>query len=207
MFDWHHSRDMAGYGALGDLGTHAIDLARFLIGEIVSVQAISKTFISQRPINGRPENHRRVDVDDVTLAVISFSNGVIGTIEASWLTPGRTDSLGFEIYGSRGSLIFDSERLDELIVYLEGNKYIIGPQKVLVLRDVHPYMKNYWSNQAGGFRWEDTFTNELHHFVECLTQERTIDPEGATFLDGFRNCKVMDAIIRSSMEEKKIDVN
>lgn len=205
--DWHHSSAKAGYGALADLGTHAIDLARFLAGEVRSVQALSKTFIESRPEKRGSSKKVKVDVDDVTVSALTFANGAVGFLEAAWLTPGRTDSLSFEAYGSKGSMRFNLERINELEVYLPGeDPRFNGPRNVLVLGKEHPFMTRYWVKQAGGFSWENSFVNELNHFLECLVGGRPVSPEGATFLDGYRNCLVMDSMVESAKTGRRVEI-
>src|ERR687888_347762 len=101
---WRFDPAQAGSGALGDLGTHIVDLARYLVGEIVSVSARVRTIVPGRA------------VDDHVVATIEFAGGVVGTLEASRLARGRINSNAFEVNGSRGSLAFDVERLNELEV-------------------------------------------------------------------------------------------
>src|SRR5712671_1795139 len=102
---WRFDPNAAGSGALGDLGAHVIDLARFLNGEIGSVSGLVKTFLAGR------------QVDDAIEAAVEFANGSVGTIEATRLALGRRNALQWEINGSKGSLAFDMERLNELQVF------------------------------------------------------------------------------------------
>lgn len=205
--DWHHFSQMAGYGALADLGTHAIDLARFLAGEVKSVQAVSKTFVHSRPEKSGSSKKVKVDVDDATVSTLSFKNGAVGVLEAAWVTPGRTDSLAFEAYGSKGSLRFNLERINELEVYLPGeDSRFNGVRNVLVLGKEHPFMTRYWVNQGGGFSWENSFVNELNHYLERLVDGKPVSPEGATFADGYRNCMIMDAMVESSKTGRKVEL-
>ena len=205
--DWHHSRELGGNGALWDLGTHAIDLARFLVGEFATVQSVSKNYVPYRPDKKGSKTKKKVDVDDATVSAVSFKNGSIGVLEAAWVTPGREDYLAFEVYGSKGSVKFNLERINELEVYLDsGDERFLGNRDVLVLGRDHPFMKRYWVNQAGGFSWENAFVNELNHYIERLVKGESVAPEGATFLDGYRNCLVMDSMIESAKTGKRIDI-
>jgi len=111
---WRLRRDIAGSGALGDLGSHVIDLARFLVGEIDSVTGILKTFIEERPLPEDPSKKGKVDVDDAFIAIVKFSNGAIGSIEATRFAAGRKNYQRIEIHGSEGSIVFNLERLNEL---------------------------------------------------------------------------------------------
>lgn len=206
-FDWHHSYESGGYGALADIGSHAIDLARYLAGEITSVQSVSKNFVASRPKAKSSKKMLGVDVDDATVSVVSFANGAVGMIEASWVTPGHLDYLAFEAFGSKGSVMFNLERINELNVQLEEkDPRFIGMADVHVLGREHPYMTKYWVNQAGGFSWENGFVNELHHYLDRLAEGRSVAPEGATFLDGYRNCLIIDAMVESARGGKRIQV-
>jgi predicted dehydrogenase len=208
-YGWHHDSRIAGYGALSDLGTHALDLARFLVGEICSVSGAQETFIRERPIAHGSAEKKKVDVDDLTVACLKFQNGALGILEASWLTGGRTDYLRFEVYGSLGTVRYNLERIHELEVFkTDGDQKTRGFRNVMVLnKDFHPYMKQYWSNQGGGFAWEHTFINEFNHYISCIADDAPIAPNGATFYDGFRNCRIMDGISESATSEKWVDVS
>src|SRR6187431_874964 len=111
---WRLDKDVAGSGALGDLGAHVIDLARYLVGEIASVSASTRTFVKER-------EGVAVTVDDAVESVVDFADGAVGTIEASRFCAGRKNGLQFEINGSKGSLSFDIERLNELQVHYSGS--------------------------------------------------------------------------------------
>ena len=107
---WRFDKAAAGSGALGDLGAHVIDLARYLVGEIEAVAAMTQTFIPGR------------DVDDAVESVVRFENGAVGTIEASRFCQGRKNAFTWEINGSKGSIRFDLERLNELQVHFNDSK-------------------------------------------------------------------------------------
>jgi len=190
---WRLSADQAGSGALGDLGAHVIDLARYLVGEIGEVSGLTKTFVEDRP-NGH------VDVDDAFEAVIAFEGGAVGTLEASRFCLGRKNGLTFEINGSKGSLRFELERLNELQVHLVGSKpgeRAQGFRTVLVSEPEHPWWEHWWP-QGHMIGWEHTFIHELHHLLTAIREDSSVGPHGATFEDGYRASEVCDAIVRSS---------
>ncbi len=204
---WMHQSETAGYGALADLGTHAIDLARFLVGEVASVSGASETFIKERPVAQGSSEKARVDVDDTTIACMRFREGALGVFEASWLTSGRVDYLRFEAYGTMGTIRFNLERLNELEVFIRDDRAdLAGFRRVPVVGKDHPYMKTFWTNQGIGFAWQYSFTNELHHFIECLAEDKPLGPIGATFEDGYKAMLIMDAIAESSRTEKWVRV-
>jgi predicted dehydrogenase len=177
---WRFDPSQAGTGAIGDLGTHIIDIARYLVGDIVSVSSLVRTIVPGR------------EVDDHFVATVAFENGVIGTLEASRLARGRINSNAFEVNGSKGSLFFDVERLNELEV--ADTKAF---RRVLVTEPDHPFMRHWWP-PGHIIGWGDTFTHELGHMLEAIAGEHAVGPHGATFEDGYRCAEVTEAILRSA---------
>jgi predicted dehydrogenase len=190
---WRLDRGAAGSGALGDIGAHVIDLARFLVGEIATVSAITRTFVPERPGG-------TVDVDDAFEAVVEFETGAVGTIEASRFCRGRKNGLVFEINGSKGSIVFELERLNELQVHLTDSspgRSTQGFRQVLVTEADHPFWSWWWPH-GHIIGWEHTFVHEIHHFLNAIATGEEVRPYGADFEDGYRAAEVCDAILRSS---------
>ena len=178
---WRFDKSAAGSGALGDLGAHVVDLARYLVGEIASVAAITAAFWPGR------------EVDDAVEAAVSFESGAVGTIEATRFASGRKNHFAWEINGSKGSLAFDLERLNEL-EYSEGNK---GFRTVLVTEADHPFWEHWWPH-GHIIGWEHTFVHELHHLLTAIRDDGGVAPHGATLEDGYRAAEVCDAMLRSA---------
>ena len=183
---WRFQPDEAGSGALGDLGAHVVDLARFLAGEIASVSGFVKTFVPAR------------QVDDAVEAAVEFENGAVGTIESTRLALGRRNAFQWEINGSKGSLAFDMERLNELQVFRADGDRARGFKTVLVSEANHPFWEHWWppGHIVG---WGETFVHELHHVLRAIADDGEVAPYGATFEDGYRAAEVCDAIIRSGV--------
>jgi len=203
---WRLRKGVAGSGALGDLGSHIIDLARFLIGEPSSVMALMKTFVKERPLpdgSGMGE----VGVDDAFEAIVEFENGAIGTLEASRFSPGRKNHQVLEINGSKGSISFNLERLNELEVFwTNGPKETQGFTNVLVTEAYHPFW-SYWWPHGHIIGWEHTFVHEIAHLLDAIVHDRDVAPYGATFEDGYRNAVICDAIEQSSREGRRVAIN
>jgi predicted dehydrogenase len=191
---WRFQPDEAGSGALGDLGAHVIDLARFLNGEIASVSGLLKTFVAGRK------------VDDALEATVEFENGSVGTIESTRLALGRRNALQWEINGSKGSVAFDLERLNELQVFRADGDRARGFKTVLVTETNHPFWGHWWP-PGHIIGWGDTFVHELHHMLRAIAADGEIDPYGATFEDGYRAAEVCDAIVRSGASERREQVS
>jgi predicted dehydrogenase len=198
---WRLRQATAGSGVLGDLGSHAIDLARFLIGEPTAVMAATRTFIDERPLaDGLGTG--TVDVDDAFATVVTFDSGALGTIEASRVSLGRRNHFVLEVNGSLGSLRFNLERLNELEVYTAESG---GFADVLVTERHHPYMASWWP-PGHIIGWEHTFVHELAHFIDAIVNDRDVAPFGATFVDGYRAAVVGDAIARSAETGRRIEI-
>jgi predicted dehydrogenase len=180
---WRFDKSAAGSGALGDLGAHVVDMARYLVGEIDSTAAMTATFWPGR------------EVDDAVEAAVSFQNGAVGTIEATRFANGRKNAFTWEVNGSKGSLAFDLERLNEL-EHSEGNK---GFRTVLVTEADHPFWEHWWPH-GHIIGWEHTFVHELHHLLTAIRDGGDVAPHGATLEDGYRAAEVCDAMMRSAEE-------
>ena len=202
---WRLDAATAGSGALGDLGSHIIDLGRFLVGEPTSVSALTTTFIPER----KTEDGRtmKVEVDDAFEAIVRFENGAVGTLEASRFARGRKNANTFEINGEKGSIAFNMERLNELEVYLpeEGNGDVDGFRQVLVTEANHPYV-NVWWPQGHIIGWEHTFVHQLHHFLGAVVNGTEVGPLCGTFEDGYRNAVICDAILESARAGRRVEI-
>ena len=202
---WRLDKKQAGSGALGDLGAHIIDLGRFLVGEIKSVSALTRTFIEARPTSDGKMG--KVDVDDAFVAAIAFENGAIGTLEATRFAAGRKNYNCFEVNGEKGSLRFDLERMNELEVFWVGDKpkETQGFHRVLVTEGYHPWWP-YWWPHGHIIGWEHTFVHEITHLLDCIVNDKEVAPFGATFADGYRAAVVCDGILESARTRRQIDL-
>ena len=201
---WRLDKEQAGSGALGDLGAHIIDLGRYLVGEISSVSAMTKTFIKERP-DGEGGTGQ-VTVDDAFAAAVEFENGAIGTLEATRYAGGRKNGNRFEINGEKGSIAFNLERMNELEVYWVGDepKETRGFTNVLVSEPYHPWWENWWP-QGHMIGWEHTFVHEITHLLDCIVNDKEVAPIGADFEDGYRCAVVCDAILASAELRRQVD--
>ena len=193
---WRFDKALAGSGALGDLGAHVIDLARYLVGEIKSVAGTTATFKPGR------------EVDDAFESVVAFDNGAVGTIEATRFATGRKNALTWEINGSKGSIAFDLERLNELQVHIAGStpaESAQGFRTVLVSEAEHPFWEWWWPH-GHIIGWEHTLVHEIHHLLTAIREDGDVAPHGATFEDGYRCAEVCDAILRSAENGSREEV-
>jgi predicted dehydrogenase len=166
---WRLDASRSGSGALGDLGSHAIDLAQWLIGDDVArLSARTTVFVDARPAPGANGTLRPVTVDDAAFVLAEFGSGVIGTIEATRYALGRKNALRFEINGSKGSVAWDLERNNELEFYeADGQPGTAGFTRVLTTDPSHPYLANWWP--AGHtLGYDHAFVNQAADFVNAV---------------------------------------
>jgi len=193
---WRLDRTKAGFGALGDLGSHVIDLARFLVGDITDVAGTMETFTKERPLPDDPSRRAPVTVDDTAAAIVRFANGALGTIEVTRYAPGRKNHNRFEINGSLGSLGFNLERMNELELYLLSDPAPIrGFHTILVTdRDHHPYVKAWWP-PGHIIGYEHTFTHTVYDLLEAIAKGTPVSP---SFEDGLAAQRIIEAIARAA---------
>jgi predicted dehydrogenase len=201
---WRLRKEAAGSGALGDIASHSLDLARFLVGEISEVTGALETFIKERPLPDNPRKKGKVTVDDASASVVRFRNGALGTIEASRFATGRKNYNRFEINGSKGSVVFDLERLNELEVYLTSDPGDVqGFHDVMVTEGAHhPYVGHWWP-PGHIIGYEHTFVHTVYDLLEAVARNRMPSPN---FVDGVQNQKVLAAMEKAAATKRWVKV-
>jgi predicted dehydrogenase len=202
---WRLQKDIAGSGALGDLGAHIVDLARMLVGDVTTVTGMTETFIKQRPISAgmtgglgakAGEGIGEVTVDDAALFLARFANGAVGSFEATRFAKGRANYNSFEINGSKGSIVFDLHRMNELNVFFDDDPpEVKGFRNVLVTDgDAHKYLSAWWPD-GHIIGWEHTFTHGVYDLLNGIAANESPAP---TFEDGMHCQAILDAVERSA---------
>lgn len=202
-------------GVLLGLGSHAIDMARYLVGEPASVHGTLRTFVESRAAaDGGLGNDSRNDAsvkmvdDDTAVATMEFEGGAIGTMEASYTCRGRKNQFSWEIHGENGSMQWDLEDLNRLHVHLHDEKApnVKGFENVLVTEGHHELMERWWPH-GHILSWEHLHTNMIHHLVDAIAHDKRVGPHGATFEDGYRAAVVSDCIEQSFQTGRRVAVN
>jgi len=201
---WRFRKDKAGSGALGDILSHSLDLGRFVLGsEVTEVAATLETFVKQRPLPENPKKKGRVTVDDAAVALARFANGAVGSIEGTRFAAGRKNYNRFEVNGSKGSVAFHMERMNELEYYsLEDDPKLQGFRVIQATDPGHAYFKAWWP--AGHIiGYEHTFTHTILDFLDAVASKKRVRPD---FEDGVRNQLVLDAIEKAAKTKKWVEV-
>jgi predicted dehydrogenase len=212
---WRFQKSIAGSGALGDIGTHVVDMARYLCGEINQVNTQLKTWIPTRPIQSGTQDklgtgaknadapRAAVDVDDEVISLLEFENGAIGSLEATRNAHGRNNFLTFEIHGTLGSIYFNYERRDELQVAFAND---LGDRKgfrTVYTGPAHPYGDGLWPIPALGIGYGETKIIEAYDFIKAITEGGEVSPN---FKDGYQINLIADAMAESSEKRQWVSV-
>jgi predicted dehydrogenase len=199
---WRTDRKLCGSGAHGDLNAHLVDLTRALTGlEFDAVCGVQQTFTKERPDGAGGK--AKVDVDDAFCFLARFKGGAIGTYEATRVAPGRKNFHCVEVSGTKGSIRWNLERMNELEVFSFADaRDAQGFRTVMVMDGVHPYAANWWPD-GHIVGYEHTFVHHVVDFVRALHDGSPFAPD---FDDGVAVQAVLDAAIASAKSGKWVKV-
>lgn len=199
---WRFDRTRAGSGALGDVGSHCIDLVQYLAGPITAVSARMQTFIPRRTtVTGDVVD---VTVDDQTEILLDVESGASGTILASWAAPGHKCDLGFEVIGSKGSVAFTWQRSNEFLFYDSADAADRQGFRTVFVGPAHPGVDGIHTVAAQGLGYTDAFAIAARNTLRNLAAGTVL--AGPTFVDGLRVAEVTDAVIAAASSGAKVEV-
>jgi predicted dehydrogenase len=201
---WTWRLDPAGGGgALADIGSHILATARHLVGPISSLMADVETLIRERPIRTGATETRAVEVDDVARIFVRFANGASGTLEANWTAMGRKMRHDFEIYGSKGTILFTQERLNELqVYYAEDRTGRRGFRTIFAAPEHEPYGA-FCVAPGHQIGFNDLKAIEVRDFLEAVAGG---SPKGPGFREGYEIQRLVQLAYRSSAEKRWLEV-
>ncbi|MER7787186.1 Gfo/Idh/MocA family oxidoreductase [Streptomyces sp. NPDC097640] len=200
---WRYERERGGSGVLGDLASHGVDLARFLLGEIESLAADTAVFVPERARpTGATAGHTRsaggelgpVENEDYVSCLLRFASGARGVLEASRVSVGEQNNYGFEIHGTKGAVLWDFRRMGELGVS-RGDAYQDQPVSTLYVGPGHGEYAAFQPGSANSMGYDDLKVIEAYHFLRSIAEGT---PHGATLDDAVRSAAALDAMARSA---------
>ena len=208
---WRLDKNIAGTGAVGDLASHIVDLAHFLVGPIDEVTGMTKTFIKERPLPAEMTGLSatassvmgEVTVDDCFAFLTRFANGATGVFEGTRLATGRLNNNAWEINGSRGSIAFNLERMNELELFLTDDPvYHSGWRSVSVTNGEHPYVSAWWP-PGHILGWEESHIHQVADFLMAIENDTACNPD---FSVGVQNQAVLEALAQSAASGQWVGV-
>jgi len=193
---WRMAFSKSGGGALVDMGVHVIDLARYLLGDFDSVQAMTETYITDRPVEKGSKQTERVTVDDAAWMNVRMSNGARGSIEVSRFATGTLDDLNLTIYGEKGALRFSL--MDANFLYwFDGSLRtpdpgLLGWQR---LETGQAYAGAKLPNPRSIVGWTRFHAENLYRFIRSVRDGTSFKPNE---LDGYEAQAVLEAAYQSA---------
>jgi predicted dehydrogenase len=212
VLSWRFLVDQAGYGVTTDLMSHSVDLAHMLLGPVTRVVGTTETFIEKRPLPGAAGSHYgrgrpgdptgAVTNEDYAGMLCKFASGARGTFEASRSLVGPESQMAFEVYGTRGALGWNLEKLNELQLYLVEDEPHTGYRTVFG-GDRFPYHGHFVPGSANGIGFEDLVVIEDYEFCRSIAERREHRP---SFGDAVEWVSVQAALLRSVQSGQWEDV-
>ena len=213
-FSWRLDRTLAGTGALGDLCSYTIAFAHFLVGDILDVCGLSATKIKERAVPAGGTGYaataqsggakRAVENEDLMEFLIRFENGAIGTIGTSRIGMGRKLGLGYEIQGTKGSLFYNQERMNEIKLYRHTDPDREKGYKTIYIGPEHPGYKAFFSLAGIGLGYNDQKIIEAHDLITAVALDQPVQPD-VRF--AYKVNKVIDAVDVSCQEHRWVQVS
>ncbi|MEU9779472.1 Gfo/Idh/MocA family oxidoreductase [Streptomyces phaeochromogenes] len=200
---WRYERERGGSGVLGDLASHGVDLARFLLGEIASLAADTAVFVPERARpTGATAGHTRstggelgpVENEDYVSCLLRFASGARGVLEACRVSVGEQNNYGFEIHGTNGAVSWDFRRMGELAVS-RGTSYQDQPVSTLYVGPGHGEYAAFQPGSANSMGYDDLKVIEAYNFLRSIAEGTAY---GATVEDAVHSAAALDAMSRSA---------
>ncbi|MER6674032.1 Gfo/Idh/MocA family oxidoreductase [Streptomyces sp. NPDC000983] len=200
---WRYRRERGGSGVLGDLASHGVDLARYLLGDLVSLAADTAVFVPERPRpSGATQGHTRavggelgpVENEDYVSCLLRFASGARGVLEACRVSVGEQNSYGFEVHGTRGAVFWDFRRMNELGVS-RGTAYQDQPVSTVHVGPGDGEFGAFQPGAANAMGYDDLKVVEAYRFLRSIAEGRS---HGATLADAVHSAVALDAMSRSA---------
>ncbi|MET0964866.1 MAG: Gfo/Idh/MocA family oxidoreductase [Nakamurella sp.] len=202
---WRFERERGGSGVLGDLASHGVDLAWYLLGDIESLVADTATFLTERARpTGATSGHARaaggemgpVENEDYISSLLRFASGARGTLEASRIAVGEQNNYGFEIHGTKGAVFWDFRRMGELAVSL-GSAYQDQSISTILVGPTHGDYAAFQPGSASSMSYDDLKVIEAYNFLRSIAEGK---PYGSTVADAVRSAVALDAMAESAVK-------
>lgn len=200
---WRHINKLSGSGVLGDLGSHLFSVLQFVVGDMNSVTALTNTVIRERPVSMGSEETKEVENDDIVILLAKYENGAIATLSSSRIATGRKNNLTFEIQGTKGTVHYSLENLNDVHVYFHDDARVDrGFRKVLLGND-HEGYSAFQPAPGIAIGFNDFKILETH---EVLASVANNAPYTCDFNFGYKIDRIIEAVLESSASQKWVSI-
>ncbi|GAA4032809.1 Gfo/Idh/MocA family oxidoreductase [Streptomyces plumbiresistens] len=209
---WRYERERGGSGVLGDLASHGVDLARYLLGDITSLTADTAVFVPERARpTGATAGHSRasggelgpVENEDYVNCLLRFASGARGVLEACRVSVGEQNNYGFEVHGTKGAVFWDFRRMNELGVS-RGDRYQDQPVSTVYMGPGEGEYEAFQPGSANAMGYDDLKVIEAYRFLSSIAEGAS---HGATLADAVHSAAALDAMARSAESGGWADVH
>ncbi|MEF3329262.1 Gfo/Idh/MocA family oxidoreductase [Oceanobacillus oncorhynchi] len=200
---WRHINKFSGSGALGDLGSHLLSISQYILGDMESVNAISQTVIKERPAQAGSEELQEVENEDVISFLTNYENGAIGTISSSRIASGRKNHLAYEIQGTKGSVHYTLERMNEVNVYFTSDNEADRGFRTVLLNPEHKGYSAFHPAAGISINYNDMKILEAHELLSAVTKNT---PYTCDFEFGAKIDQTVSAILKSAKQKNWVQV-
>jgi predicted dehydrogenase len=201
---WRHINKFSGSGSLGDLGSHLLSVSQYILGNIESVNALSKIVIEERPVSAGSTELAKVENDDVISILANYENGALGMISSSRIAAGRKNYLTYEIQGTKGTVYYSLERMNEVNVYFTSDHAADRGFRQVFLSPEHKGYSAFYPAAGIAIGYNDMKVLEAHELLSAVTNGT---PYVCDFAFGASIDKTVDAILKSAEEKNWVDVS
>ena len=196
-YSWRLRTAESGGGVIVTLGSHILDVACYLMGDVDRVAAESATHIKERPIPGKPGETGQVDVDDMTTVILKYKSGATGELHASWMTHGRKHHMEFELVCSDATVCFNSERMNEIAICEGDSDPLLRGFKTILVGSEHPYGSLFNIKTGMGIGTKESFVMQMYDFVRDILDGTVNGPD---FHDGLIDAQNIAAIQKAAAD-------
>lgn len=201
---WRCTNAMGGAGAVGDIGSHIISIAVYLMGDIRAVNAQMQTIVKERPDPAKPGGTLPVENDDQAHAMLKFASGAMGTVECSRIAQGRKMHLAYEVTGTKGSIVFDQEQMNELHLFTTDDQHRLGGFRRILIGPGHPDYGAFCPAPGHSLGFNDQKVIEVKALLQGIDgDDSALYPD---FAVGFEIEKAIDAILQSDERQDWVTV-
>ena len=183
---WRFESSQSGGGSLVTMGSHVIDIGRHFLGDVTEVMASSWT----DPVRTKGPQV----VDDAMALSLKFESGAIGSVISNWLAHGRKHHFEFEVNSEKASILFNSERLNELDAAFGSDEEAKQGFRTIYIGQPHPYGSDFELKTGMGIGIKESFLIQFYEFGRSILEDR---PSGPNFYDGLFVDEVIEKAYRS----------